>query len=201
MDTDTIPWQPRTMLDPFVALSVAASVTERVLLGTSTLVAPWYSPLLLARSLTGVDVVSGGRLITGLGTGWSPEEYQGVGVPWQERGPRLDECLDVLEAVWTTEPVARHEGRHYTFPAAHIGPKPLQRPRPPIYLSGFAPASRRRAARRTDGVLPVAVPVRGSAFDPATVINQPLREVRRLAEAEGRDPALELLRQTTELSR
>ncbi|MEO3762285.1 LLM class flavin-dependent oxidoreductase [Streptomyces sp. B8F3] len=130
MDTDTIPWQQRTMLDPFVALSVAASVTERVLLGTSALVAPWYSPLLLARSLTGVDVVSGGRLITGLETGWSPEEYQGVGVPWQERGAWLDECLDVLEAVWTTEPVARHEGRHYTFPAAHIGPKPLQRPRP-----------------------------------------------------------------------
>ncbi|TDC75964.1 TIGR03619 family F420-dependent LLM class oxidoreductase [Streptomyces hainanensis] len=189
MGTDTIPWQLRTMLDPFVALSVAASVTERVLLGTSTLIAPWYSPLLLARSLTGVDVVSGGRLIPGLGTGWSPEEYQGVGVPWQEWGARLDECLDVLEAVWTTEPVARHEGRHYAFPAAHIGPKPLQRPRPPIYLSGFAPASQRRAARRADGVLPVAVPVRGSAFDPATVINQPLREVRRIAEAEGRDPA------------
>jgi alkanesulfonate monooxygenase SsuD/methylene tetrahydromethanopterin reductase-like flavin-dependent oxidoreductase (luciferase family) len=127
---DTIPWQLRTMLDPFVALSVAASVTERVLLGTSTRVAPWYSPLLLARSLTGVDVVSGGRLITGLGTGWSPEEYQGVGVPWQERGARLDECLDVLEAVWTIEPVARHEGRHYTFPAAHIGPSRSSAPGP-----------------------------------------------------------------------
>ncbi|MGQ4447748.1 LLM class flavin-dependent oxidoreductase [Streptomyces griseus] len=63
-----------------------ASLTERVLLGASTLVAPQYSPLLLARSLTGVDVVRGGRLITGLGTGWSPEEYRGVGVPWQERG-------------------------------------------------------------------------------------------------------------------
>jgi len=86
MDTDTIPWQLRTMLDPFVTLSVAASLAERVLLGASTLVAPWYSPLLLARSLTGVDVVTGGRLITGLGTGWSSEEYQGVGVPWQERG-------------------------------------------------------------------------------------------------------------------
>ncbi|WP_307841413.1 LLM class flavin-dependent oxidoreductase [Streptomyces endocoffeicus] len=145
---DTIPWQLHTMLDPFVALGVAASVTERALLGTSTLIAPWYSPLLLARSLTGVDVVSGGRLIPGLGTGWSPEEYQGVGVPWKERGARLDECLDVLEAVWTTEPVARYDGRHYAFPAAHIGLKPVQRPRPPVYLSGFAPASQRRAARR-----------------------------------------------------
>ncbi|MFF9862919.1 LLM class flavin-dependent oxidoreductase [Streptomyces tendae] len=84
--------------------------------------------------------MSGGRLSTRRGTGWSPEEYQGVGLPWQERGARPDECLDVLETVWTTEPVVRHEDRHHTFPAAHIGPKPLQRPpRPPIYLSGFAP--------------------------------------------------------------
>ncbi len=62
-----------------------------------------------------------------------------MGLPWQERGAWPDECLDVLEAVWTTEPVVRHEDRHHTFPAAHIGPKPLQRRRPPIYLSGFAP--------------------------------------------------------------
>ncbi|QFU88297.1 TIGR03619 family F420-dependent LLM class oxidoreductase [Amycolatopsis sp. YIM 10] len=189
MGTDTIPWQLHTMLDPFVALSVASSVTERALLGTSALVAPWYHPLLLARSLTGVDVVSGGRLIPGLGTGWSPEEYEGVGVPWKERGARLDECLDVLEAVWTTEPVAHHDGTHYAYPAAHIGPKPVQHPRPPLYLSGFALAARRRAARRADGILPVEVLVPGSAFDPAAVINQPLREVRRIAEAEGRDPA------------
>ncbi|MPY51081.1 TIGR03619 family F420-dependent LLM class oxidoreductase [Streptomyces acidicola] len=186
---DTIPWQLHAMLDPFVALSVAASVTERALLGTSTLIAPWYPPLLLARSLTGVDVVSRGRLIPGLGTGWSPEEYQGVGVPWKERGARLDECLDVLEAVWTTEPVAQHDGRYYAFPAAHIGPKPVQRPRPPVYLSGFATASQRRAARRADGILPVALPVRGSAFDPAVVVNRPLQQVRRMAEAEDRDPA------------
>ncbi|MFJ9622472.1 TIGR03619 family F420-dependent LLM class oxidoreductase [Streptomyces sp. NPDC101181] len=189
MGTDTIPWQLRTMLDPFVALSVAAGVTRRALLGTSTLIAPWYSPLLLARSLSGIDVVSGGRLVAGLGTGWSPEEYEGVGVPWTERGARLDECLDVLEAVWAGDPVARHAGRHYAFPAAHIGPKPVQSPRPPVYLSGFAPASQRRAARRADGILPVAVPVRGSVYDPAAVVGRPLEQVRRVAEAEGRDPA------------
>ncbi|MEV1045762.1 TIGR03619 family F420-dependent LLM class oxidoreductase [Streptomyces sp. NPDC049916] len=189
MGTDTIPWQLRTMLDPFVALSVAAGVTRRALLGTSTLIAPWYSPLLLARSLSGIDVVSGGRLVAGLGTGWSPEEYEGVGVPWTERGARLDECLDVLEAVWAGDPVAQHAGRHYAFPAAHIGPKPVQSPRPPVYLSGFAPASQRRAARRADGILPVAVPVPGSVYDPAAVVGRPLEQVRRVAEAEGRDPA------------
>jgi probable F420-dependent oxidoreductase len=187
--TDTIPWQMNALLDPFVALSVAATATERALLGTSTLIAPWYSPLLLARSLAGVDVVSQGRLIPGLGTGWSPEEYQGVGVPWKERGARLDECLDVLEAVWTTDPVDPHQGKHYSFPAAHIGPKPVQRPRPPVYLSGFAPASQRRAARRGDGILPVAVTYPGFKFDPVSSLNAPLEQVRRLAADAGRDPA------------
>jgi probable F420-dependent oxidoreductase len=186
---DTIPWQMNALLDPFVALTAAAAVTERVLLGTNTIVAPWYSPLLLARSFAGVDVVSGGRLIPGLGSGWSPEEYQGVGVPWKERGARLDECLDVLESVWTTDPVEQHQGAHFSFPDAYIGPKPVQRPRPPIYLSGFAPAAQRRLARRGDGLLPVAMPYPGIKFDPSAVISRPLEQVRRMAEEEGRDPA------------
>ncbi|MFI6374433.1 TIGR03619 family F420-dependent LLM class oxidoreductase [Streptomyces sp. NPDC050546] len=187
--TDTIPWQMNALLDPFVALSVAATATERALLGTSALVAPWYSPLLLARSLSGVDVVSRGRLVPGLGTGWSPEEYQGTGVPWKERGARLDECLDVLEAVWTTDPVEQHEGTHYSFPAAHIGPKPVQRPRPRIYLSGFTPASRRRAARRGSGILPAAALYPGYRFDPAATVSGPLEHVRKMAAEKGHDPA------------
>ncbi|WP_343075763.1 TIGR03619 family F420-dependent LLM class oxidoreductase [Streptomyces roseirectus] len=186
---DTIPWQMNAALDPFVALSVAAAVTERALLGTNTLIVPWYPPLLLARSLTGIDVVSRGRLVAGFGTGWSPDEYEGVGVPWKERGARLDECLDVLESVWTSDPVARHDGPHTSFPEARIGPKPAQRPRPPVYLSAFAPASRRRAARRADGILPVAVVTPGGAYDPAEVVAAPLDQVRRLAETEGRDPS------------
>jgi probable F420-dependent oxidoreductase len=185
---DTIPWQMNTMLDPFVALSVAATATERALLGTSVLVAPWYSPLLLARSLSGVDVVSQGRLIPGLGTGWSPEEYQGTGAPWKERGARLDECLDILKAVWTTDPVEQHQGNHHSFPAAHIGPKPVQRPQPRVYLSGFTPASCRRAARRGHGILPATHTYPGFEFDPATV-SGPLEEVRRMAAGEGHDPA------------
>ncbi|MET8981848.1 TIGR03619 family F420-dependent LLM class oxidoreductase [Streptomyces sp. NPDC004539] len=186
---DSIPWQMRAALDPFVALSAAAAVTERPLLGTSTLIAPWYPPLLLARSLSGVDVVSRGRLVAGLGTGWSPDEYEGVGVPWKERGARLDECLDVLESVWTTDPVVRHDGAHHAYPAAHINPKPVQRPRPPVYLSAFSPASQRRAARRADGIMPVAMVAPGGGYDPTAVVSAPLQQVRRLAEAEDRDPA------------
>lgn len=124
-------------------MALAAAVAEWVLLGTNTIVAPWYSPLLPARSLAGVDVVGGGRLIPGLGSGWSSDEYQqGVGVSWTERGARLDECPDVLDAVWTTDPVAQHHGAHFSFPDAYIGPKPVQRPRPYLFV-GFGP---RRAA-------------------------------------------------------
>ncbi|QZZ32340.1 TIGR03619 family F420-dependent LLM class oxidoreductase [Streptomyces sp. ST1015] len=186
---DTIPPEMNSALDPFVALSVAAAVTGNALLGTSTLIAPWYPPLLLARSLSGIDVVSRGRLIAGIGTGWSPDEYEGVGVPWKERGARLDECLDVLESVWTTAPVARHDGPHHSIPAAHIGPKPVQSPRPPVYLSAFSPASQRRAARRADGVLPVAMVVPGGGYDPQATVTAQLRQVRALAEKQGRDPA------------
>ncbi|MEU8878203.1 LLM class flavin-dependent oxidoreductase [Streptomyces javensis] len=188
MDTDTVPWQLRAMLDPFVALSLVASVTERVLLGTSTRVAPWVSPLLLARSLTGVDVVSGGRLITGLGTGWSPEEYQGVGVPWQERGARLDECLDVLEAVWTTEPVARHEGRHYPSPPPASGPSRSSAPAPdlPVRLRlglptlGGPPRGRRTSRR---GARP-GLRIRPRRRDEPAAAGSP-----QPREAEGRVPA------------
>lgn len=184
-----IPWQMNALLDPFVAMSVAATATERVLLGTSTLTAPWYSPLLLVRSLSGIDVVSQGRLLPGFGTGWSPEEYQGVGVPWRERGARLDEFLDVLETVSATDPIEQHQGTHYSIPAAYIGPKPVQRPRPPIYLAAFGPASQRRAARRADGILPAVTPHPGFKFDPVGAVSGPLEQVRRMAEDQGRDPA------------
>ena len=68
-------------------------------------------PALLGRSLTSIDMISGGRLIAGLGSGWSPDEFQAVGVPMKQRGARLDECLDVLETMWTENP-AEHHGKH-----------------------------------------------------------------------------------------
>ncbi|MFF9044364.1 LLM class flavin-dependent oxidoreductase [Streptomyces parvulus] len=130
------------MLDPFVTLSVAASLTERVLLGASTMVAPWYSPLPLARSLTGVDVVTGGRLITGLGTGWSSEEYQGVGVPWQERGaPRGPDLPVRLRPGLPTPggpPRGRHTSRRGACPGCRI--RPRHRDQPAVGVRTFLPS-------------------------------------------------------------
>jgi alkanesulfonate monooxygenase SsuD/methylene tetrahydromethanopterin reductase-like flavin-dependent oxidoreductase (luciferase family) len=158
-----------------------------VTLGTNVLNAPWYPPALLARSLTTIDVLSAGRLLLGFGVGWSPEEYVAAGVPMGERGARLDECLDALEALWTNDP-AEYHGRHWSVPATRAELKPAQKDGPPIYLAGFAPAAQRRIARRADGWLPVHRPGTGP-FDPTATITAPLANLRQLTEQEGRDPA------------
>ena len=95
----TMPAEMTTYLDPLTALAFAAAGTERIRLGTSTLNAPWYPPVLLARTLTTIDVLSRGRLEVGLGLGWSRDEYTATGVPWRGRGARLEEIIDVLVAV------------------------------------------------------------------------------------------------------
>jgi probable F420-dependent oxidoreductase len=174
-----IPQAHRTFLDPFAVLAVAASVTERVRLGSSTLNAAWYSPALLARSLTTIDQLSGGRLCVGLGLGWSSDEYAAVGVPWPGRGARLDACLDALETIWADDPVS-HSADAWTIVASHIHPKPAQRPRPPLYLAGYAPAALERVGRRADGWLPTGMPV--------PTLTRLWSTVRRAAEAAGRDP-------------
>jgi probable F420-dependent oxidoreductase len=149
----TIPAEFRTALDPFTVLTVAATATERVTLGFNVLNLPWYAPAVAARALTTIDVVSGGRLVPGFGIGWSPEEYAAAGVPWRGRGVRLDESLDALEALWTSSP-ARYRGSAVTVPESHVDLRPVQRPRPPIYLGGRSEAALRRIGRRADGWLP-----------------------------------------------
>lgn len=182
--TDGVPEEFRLAADPFTVLTAAAVATERVLLGSNVVNAPWYPPALLARQLAGIDRLSGGRLLAGFGTGWSPEEYRAVGVPMEERGARLDECLDVLRAWWTTDPV-EHRGPRWTIPTAHVRLKPAREPGPPIYLGAFAPRAMRRVALRADGWLPV-VTLPGD-FDPAS-ITEPMAWMRQEAGRAGRDP-------------
>ncbi len=183
---DTIPETFHSVLDPFALMSAAAAVTERVEIGANVLIAPWYSPAVLARSLTTIDRVSGGRLLPGFGTGWSPEEYEAAGVPMSQRGARLDECLDAVFAWWSDNPV-EYSGQYWSVPSAHVDIKPDRRPRPPVYLAGFAGAAVERVARRSDGWLPLHVPD-ADEFDPEAV-NGPMSRIRRLAGEVGRDPA------------
>jgi probable F420-dependent oxidoreductase len=174
-----LPPEWATSLDPLAVLTYAAAVTDRVRLGTSILVAPWYRPALLARSLASLDVLSDGRLTVGLGLGWSLDEYEAAGVPLNERGSRLDHALDVLEACWAPDPIC-YDGPDLRIAPSLMGPKPLQHPRPPILLAGYSPAGLDRVARRADGWNPVGLPVERLASMWTTV--------RHLAAGYGRDP-------------
>ncbi len=182
---DTIPEQFRTCLDPFVALAVAATVTTRARLGSSVFVAPWYPPVQLARQLTSIDVISRGRLLPGFGIGWSPEEYQATGTPFRRRGAQLDEFLDALDALWTTNPVA-HQGARWSIPESWVDLKPVQRPRPPIYLGAFTPAGLKRIGERADGWM-AGVQVPGGAN--LDMLHWQRQAIDDAARAAGRDPS------------
>lgn len=174
-----LPVEHHRVLDPLIALTRAASATERVRLGTNVLVAPWYPPVVLARALTTIDVLSGGRLTVGLGVGWSVDEYQAAGAPFTARGARLEEALDVLDGAWSSGTVV-YDGTTVRIAPSTIEPKPVQAPRPPVLLAAFAPAGFDRIARRADGWLPTGMP--------ADVIAGIWAGIQAAAEGHGRDP-------------
>ncbi len=157
-----LPEAYRYVLDPLGTLTFAAAHTERIALGTSVLDIPYYNPVLLARSLAGLDILSGGRLRVGLGLGWSEDKFEAVGASLAARGRRADEFLRVLKAAWSDDPV-EFSGEFYRVPRSIIGAKPVQRPGPPIYLAAFAPGSLRRTAMLADGWNPVGIPLDGMA--------------------------------------
>ncbi|MGW1718625.1 LLM class F420-dependent oxidoreductase [Streptomyces sp. NPDC002156] len=152
-----VPWPDayRSLAEPLVTLTLAAAATERARLGTSVLVAPLHGPFQLARALGTLDAASGGRVVAGLGTGWSLDEYAAAGVaPFAERGQVLDEVLDVCRAVWGPDPV-RYDGRLTKIAPAVVGPKPA---RPiPIFLPALSKKSLTRLVERGDGWNPVAM--------------------------------------------
>jgi probable F420-dependent oxidoreductase len=146
------------VLEPLETLTFVAAQTRRIRLGTAVLVLPFYNPVVLARRLTTLDVLSNGRLRVGFGLGWSRDEFEAAGTTRRERGARADEFLRLLKAIWTTDPV-EFQGKYYSLPKSWIGPKPVQKPHPPIYLAAFVPAALERAARLADGWLPAGLPV------------------------------------------
>ena len=176
----SLPEPYKYVLDPLEALTFAASQTKTIALGTSVLDIPYYNPAMLARRLTTLDVLSGGRLRVGLGLGWSKDEMDAAGADMKQRGARADEFLQVLKAIWTTNPVEFH-GKFYSVPRSYIYPKPVQQPHPPIYLAAFVPAAMNRLARQADGWNPVAIPVDGMA--------QMFAGLKQMAKQAGRDPS------------
>jgi probable F420-dependent oxidoreductase len=149
-------------LDSVVALTRVAALTRRIRLGTGVLVLPHHNPILVAKTLATLDVLSGGRLIAGFGGGYAEAEFRALGVRFDRRGAIADEYLRAIRALWT-EPVPSFEGRFARFSGIRFEPKPVQRPHPPIVVGGTAPPALARAAREGDGWYGFALTVAATA--------------------------------------
>jgi probable F420-dependent oxidoreductase len=140
--------EPR--LEALVALTYLAAVTTRVRLGAAVLVLPQRQPVLLAKQLSSIDVLSGGRLTVGIGVGYVEPELRALGASLADRRARTDEYLAALRALWA-EPPPSFEGRFVSFAGVIQRPRPAQRPHPPIVVGGHSPGAYRRAVREGDG--------------------------------------------------
>ncbi|MFG2076327.1 LLM class F420-dependent oxidoreductase [Nonomuraea maritima] len=179
-----VPWPEtqRQAADSLVALSAAAVVTEHVRLGTAVLIAGLHTPIQLAKQLAALDQISGGRVIAGLGTGWSSDEFQAAGATRADRGRFLDETLDVFDAVWGPDPVNFRSPR-VVIDNASVLPKPVSRI--PVLLGGGSSAKAvRRIAERADGWLPfLAAPGPQGAAE----LRERWDRIREMASGHGRD--------------
>lgn len=181
----SLPGVYKQALTPVETLAYVAGQTQRIGLGTSVLLMPLHNPVMVARQVATLDVLSGGRMRVGLGQGWSLDELEAGGAATRQRASRADEYVQVLKTIWTSDP-AEFAGAHYTLPRSILQPKPVQRPHPPIYMAAYAPSALARVGRLADGWIPSGVPL--SAIGPM------MDQVRQHARAAGRDPAaLELL--------
>jgi probable F420-dependent oxidoreductase len=143
------------LYDPLIALTFAAATTSAVGLGTSVLVGPQYpSPLALANSLASLDNMSRGRLTVGVGIGWSAAEYEALHAPFDHRGARLDEIIDLFRTAWRHDPTT-HDGRYYSFSDVRVLPKPAHDI--PVWVGGRSDGAYVRATTRADGFHGVGV--------------------------------------------
>ncbi|MEN8159450.1 MAG: TIGR03619 family F420-dependent LLM class oxidoreductase [Myxococcota bacterium] len=138
------------MLDPAVALAFLAGQTERLRLATGIIILPQRNPVVLAKELASVDVLSNGRLIAGVAAGYLHQEFAALGTPFETRGARTDEFIDVLRVLWT-EPKPAFDGPTVRFGGIDAQPRPVQQPHPPIVVGGTSPPALRRAVTRGNG--------------------------------------------------
>jgi probable F420-dependent oxidoreductase len=165
---------------PLIGLAAIASRTRRLRLGTAVLLLPLYHPLAVAEEAAMVDVISGGRLILGVGVGYAPEEFAAFGVSIKERGRRMDEAVPLIHQLWSEENVT-HNGRYYRVMNATVAPRPLQQPRPPIWFAGWVESAIRRAGRLGDAWLGGP----SAKLDELVACAGLYREARKVA---GKDP-------------
>jgi probable F420-dependent oxidoreductase len=169
------------ILEALTVLSFAAAHTRRIGLGTEVLVLTQRQPVLVAKQIATLDILSGGRVRLGVGVGWQASEYDALGESFSDRGQRMDEAIDLLRACWRDEHVD-FAGDHYRMQAMAMEPKPPQGERLPIWIGGNSPRALRRVGELGDGWM-------GMAFTDADAAARAVATIRRHAEAADRDPA------------
>ncbi len=172
---------PGTMpvLDPLAALTFAAAHTKTLRLGTGVYLVPERNPVVTAKQIASLDVLSGGRFDFGVGIGWLAEEFAAVGVPWERRAERTLEYLQAMKLLWTEEE-PEFQGEFCSFPKAYLFPKPVQKPYPPILFGGNSAPALRRAAEAGDGWFGWTLTAAETKIK--------IERIRQYARAAGRDP-------------
>ena len=172
------------LLDPFLALAWAAAHTTRIRVGTGICLVPQRNPLITAKEVASLDVLSGGRVIFGVGIGWLKEEFRALGVPPERRAARTQEYIEAMKRLWTEEYPEFH-GEFCDFPPVGLYPKPVQKPHPPILFGGESEPALRRAVTVGNGWF-------GFNVSPVEA-GQAIHRMQQLAAEVGRDfPVLDI---------
>jgi probable F420-dependent oxidoreductase len=173
-------WQYETVFEHLTTLTFASALTERIRLGVSLINLPFHQPVQLAKRIATMDHLSDGRIDIGLGLGWSEDEADVTNTPFETRGRRGAEYIAAMKALWADDPVEFH-GEFVDVPLTQFGPKPVQKPHPPLYMGAFAPVALKRAGRIADGFTGCCAPV-----DAILAMRQAVQEAATEA---GRDGA------------
>ena len=178
-------------IDPFVGLAFASAATKKLRLFTYLVVLPYRNPLLLAKTVSTLDALSGGRLELGLGTGYLKSEFFALGVNFEERNELFDEAIKVLKMAFTGEPVT-YQGKHFSAKGVTLQPRPAQRPHPNLWFGGNSKITQRRVAEQGQGWL--AMPStqaesktrRSPALESLKAVEDTINAIRKHAESVGR---------------
>ena len=175
-------------LDQLSLMSFLAAHTSTARLLTSVMVLPHRSPVLAAKMLASIDVLSQGRLVVGAGVGWMKEEFEAIGAPpYEERGAVGEEYIRAFKELWTSDDPSL-EGRYVRFSDLTFSPKPIQKPHPPIWIGGESPPALRRVARLGDAWYPIGTNPRYPVGTPEQLLES-LARIRRYTKDVGRDPS------------
>jgi probable F420-dependent oxidoreductase len=169
------------MADPFVSLAAAASVTQKIKLGTGICLVVQHDPIVLAKTVATLDRVSNGRVLFGIGGGWNREEMENHGFSFDRRWKLLRERIEAMKCLWADDEEASYDGEFVSFERIISQPKPIQRPYPPIWLGGMLGSSLKRVVRYCDGWMPIDALFQRS---PET-----MDQLDEMARETGRDPA------------